>query len=80
MKKEGASSKVQREQAREVQKLKRVRASLQFERQLEGRRYRWFCELKPLKRRCQADEPGGKTQERHACGSLFAGHRTGKKP
>jgi hypothetical protein len=60
MKKAGASSHIQRKQTREVQKLKRATASLQFETQLGGRWCGWFRERKPPERQCQAGGFGRK--------------------
>jgi hypothetical protein len=54
MKKAGASSHIRWKKTREVQKLKRATASLQFETQLGRRWCGWICERKPLERRCQA--------------------------
>jgi hypothetical protein len=79
-KEEGALSNVQRRKARGTQKLKRARAPLKFERQLESMRVPLGSWAKPLKRRYQARGFGRKTYERNISWRQEMDHEAGRKP
>jgi hypothetical protein len=63
-----------------MQKLKRARAPLRFERELESMRAPLGLWAKPLKRRYQVSGFGRKTYERNVSWKQETDHNSGTKP